>query len=167
MINAVSNYEKTKLSMANVFLQYDQDTMIAKFSLKHDPSWLYLSFVKRIYRINRKSGNVQWSEDDCDMLPPLKSYDFEVGASCSIALQGKAKTGYPRVSRGSFLAGYRFFSVSLRTFLYIFFPSFRILTAAFTSRSIRFPHSHMYVRSDKASSFFLFPHTLHILLDAK
>ena len=38
MINAVSNYEKTKLSMANVFLQYDQDTMIAKFSLKHDPS---------------------------------------------------------------------------------------------------------------------------------
>lgn len=57
MINAVSNYEKTKLSMANVFLQYDQDTMIAKFSLKHDPSWLYLSFVKRIYRINRKSGN--------------------------------------------------------------------------------------------------------------
>ena len=64
MINAVSNYEKTKLSMANVFLQYDQDTMIAKFSLKHDPSWLYLSFVKRIYRINRKSGNVQWSEDD-------------------------------------------------------------------------------------------------------
>ena len=76
MINAVSNYEKTKLSMANVFLQYDQDTMIAKFSLKHDPSWLYLSFVKRIYRINRKSGNVQWSEDGCDMLPPLKSYRF-------------------------------------------------------------------------------------------
>lgn len=76
MINAVSNYEKTKLSMANVFLQYDQGTMIAKFSLKHDPSWLYLSFVKRIYRINRKSGNVQWSEDDYDMLPPLKSYRF-------------------------------------------------------------------------------------------
>ena len=127
MINAVSNYEKTKLSMANVFLQYDQDTMIAKFSLKHDPSWLYLSFVKRIYRINRKSGNVQWSEDDCDMLPPLKSYDFEVGASCSIALQGKAKTGYPRVSRGSFLAGYRFFSVSLRTFFIYLFSFFQDL----------------------------------------
>ena len=41
---------------------------------------------------------------------------FEVGASCSIALQGKAKTGYPRVSRGSFLSGYRFFYVPLRTF---------------------------------------------------
>ena len=36
----------------------------------------------------------------------LNLTDFEVGASCSIALQGKAKTGYPRVSRGSFLSGY-------------------------------------------------------------
>ena len=52
-------------------------------------------------------------------------------------------------------------------FLYIFFPSFRILTAAFTSRSIQFPHSHMYVRSDKASSFFLFPHTLSYLTGCK
>ena len=46
----------------------------------------------------------------------LNLTDFEVGASCSIALQGKAKTGYPRVSRGSFLSGYRFFYVPLRTF---------------------------------------------------
>ena len=41
------------------------------------------------------------------MLPPLKSYDFEVGASCSIALQGKAKTGYPRVSRAVPIADLR------------------------------------------------------------
>ena len=39
----------------------------------------------------------------------LNLTDFEVGASCSIALQGKAKTGYPRVSRGSFLSGYGYF----------------------------------------------------------
>ena len=51
----------------------------------------------------------------------LNLTDFEVGASCSIALQGKAKTGYPRVSRGSFLSGYRFFYVPLRTlFIYLF-----------------------------------------------
>ena len=97
----------------------------------------------------------------------LNLTDFEVGASCSIALQGKAKTGYPRVSRGSFLSGYGSFLCYYAHFLYILFPSFRILTAAFTSRSIRFPHSHRYVRSDNASSFFLCPHTLHILLDAK
>ena len=97
----------------------------------------------------------------------LNLTDFEVGGSCSIALQGKAKTGYPRVSRGSFLSGYGSFLCYYAHFLYILFPSFRILTAAFTSRSIRFPHSHRYVRSDNASSFFLCPHTLHILLDAK
>ena len=97
----------------------------------------------------------------------LNLTDFEVGASCSIALQGKAKTGYPRVSRGSFLSGYGSFLCYYAHFLYILFPSFRILTAAFTSRSIRFPHSHRYIRSDNASSFFLCPHTLHILLDAK
>ena len=97
----------------------------------------------------------------------LNLTDFEVGGSCSIALQGKAKTGYPRVSRGSFLSGYGSFLCYYAHFLYILFPSFRILTAAFTSRSIRFPHSHRYIRSDNASSFFLCPHTLHILLDAK
>ena len=97
----------------------------------------------------------------------LNLTDFEVGVSCSIALQGKAKTGYPRVSRGSFLSGYGSFLCYYAHFLYILFPSFRILTAAFTSRSIRFPHSHRYIRSDNASSFFLCPHTLHILLDAK
>ena len=48
----------------------------------------------------------------------LNLTDFEVGASCSIALQGKAKTGYPRVSRGSFLSAHRrreLQGVSLRT----------------------------------------------------
>ena len=40
--------------------------------------------------------------------------------------------------------------------LYILFLLFRILTAASTSsRSIRFPHSHRYIRSDNASSFLL------------
>ena len=97
----------------------------------------------------------------------LNLTDFGVGASCSIALQGKAKTGYPRMSRGSFLSNYGSFLCYYIHFLYILFPSSRILVAAFTSRSIRFPHSHRYVRSDNASSFFLCPHTLHILLDPK
>lgn len=32
MINTITNYEKTKISMANIFLQYDQEIMIKKFS---------------------------------------------------------------------------------------------------------------------------------------
>ena len=52
----------------------------------------------------------------------LNLTDFEVGASCSIALQGKAKTGYPRVSRGSFLSGYRsFLCAATHTFYISFF----------------------------------------------
>lgn len=63
MINTITNYEKTKISMANIFLQYDQKAMIKKFSLEHDPDWLSLTFVNRIYRINRQTGSVQWSND--------------------------------------------------------------------------------------------------------
>lgn len=63
MVNTITNYEKTKLSMANAFLQYNQEAMINKFSLTHDTDWLYLSFINRTYRINRKSGNIQWSND--------------------------------------------------------------------------------------------------------
>ena len=64
MMKAITNYDKTKNSMAHVFLQYDQATMIHKYSLKHDSDWLYITFVNRIYRINRKTGNVQWSDND-------------------------------------------------------------------------------------------------------
>ena len=63
MINTITNYEKTKISMANIFLQYDQEAIIKKFSLDHDPNWLSLTFVNRIYRINRQTGSVQWSND--------------------------------------------------------------------------------------------------------
>ena len=63
MINTITNYEKTKISMAKVFQQYDQETMINKFSLMHDSDWLSITFVNRVYRINRYTGNVQWSDD--------------------------------------------------------------------------------------------------------
>ena len=64
MINTITNYEKTKISMEGIFLQYDQTVMIHKYSLEHNSDWLYITFVNRIYRINRKTGNVQWSADE-------------------------------------------------------------------------------------------------------
>ena len=39
--------------------------------------------------------------------------------------------------------------------------------AAFTSRSIWFPHSQRYVRSDSGRTFFTLPQRLHFLLDGK
>ena len=64
MINTITNYEKTKISMANIFLQYDQTAMIHKYSLDYNSDWLYITFINRTYRINRKTGNVQWSDND-------------------------------------------------------------------------------------------------------
>ena len=58
-----SNYEKMKNSMAEVFLQYDQDNMIRKFQLEHDERYLYIRCLERPYRVSRETGQIDWSED--------------------------------------------------------------------------------------------------------
>ena len=59
-----SNYELTKRRMQGHFLDFDQNTMIRRFGLQHDAEYLYIRFVGRLYRIDRKTGRVQWSWDD-------------------------------------------------------------------------------------------------------
>ena len=68
MTKALNNYDKTKISMAHVFLQYDQATMIHKYSLDYNSDWLYITFINRTYRINRKTGSVQWSDNDFEIV---------------------------------------------------------------------------------------------------
>ena len=58
-----SNYEKMKTSAAELFLRYDQETMIQVFHLAYDEAYLYISLLSRDHRINRSSGEVAWSED--------------------------------------------------------------------------------------------------------
>ncbi len=58
-----SNYEKMKDAMADAFLLHDQSAMIRKFGLEHDAAYLYLVFVNRPYRVDRRSGKVSWSQD--------------------------------------------------------------------------------------------------------
>lgn len=58
-----SNYEIMRNRMYVQFLEYDQRHMIEKFRLKYDEEYLYMEFVGRLYRINRKNGKVEWSED--------------------------------------------------------------------------------------------------------
>ena len=43
MTKALTNYDKIKISTAHVFLQYDQATMIHKYSLEYDSGWLYIT----------------------------------------------------------------------------------------------------------------------------
>lgn len=58
MTKAINNYDKTKISMAHVFLQYDQATMIHKYSLDYNSDWLYITFINRTYRINQEKREV-------------------------------------------------------------------------------------------------------------
>lgn len=57
------NYEQMRNQMRPHFLTFDQEKMIRKFSLEHDQEYLYIGFCGRPYRIGRKSGIVEWSED--------------------------------------------------------------------------------------------------------
>lgn len=57
------NYLEMRNRMRGHFLSYDQQEMIRRFSLKHDADYLYIRFVGRDYRIGRRDGIAEWSED--------------------------------------------------------------------------------------------------------
>lgn len=60
---AASNYEIMRNQMRGEFTKYDQEKMIRKFSLESDADYIYIDFVSRQYRVNRKNGVVEWSEN--------------------------------------------------------------------------------------------------------
>ena len=53
------NYEIAQRRAENAFLQFDQNAMIQKFGLSHDPDYLYIRFLACDYRIDRKTGRVE------------------------------------------------------------------------------------------------------------
>ena len=58
-MNVRDNYEIALIQTRGRFLRYDQETMIEKFSLDADSKYLYLEFVSRPYRIDRKTGAIE------------------------------------------------------------------------------------------------------------
>lgn len=58
-----NNYETMRNQTRPYFLTFDQEELIRKLDLKHDEDYLYLRFCSRPYRIGRKTGIVEWSED--------------------------------------------------------------------------------------------------------
>ena len=65
-----NNYETMRDQMAGAFLRYDQETMIRKFSLKHDADFLYIRFAGREYRIDRHTGMVSWEDANSKIVHP-------------------------------------------------------------------------------------------------
>ena len=58
-----SNYKIMRNQMRGEFVKYNQEKMIKKFSLRNDEDYIYIEFMRREYRIDRKTGVVEWSED--------------------------------------------------------------------------------------------------------
>lgn len=75
----VSNYDLTRDRVRGVFLQYDQEKMIRKFSLQCDGRYLYLTMLRRAYRIGRSDGVIEWSDDGF-----LHSAEADFGAALTI-----------------------------------------------------------------------------------
>lgn len=90
----LSNYEIMRNQMRNEFIKYDQTKMIQKYSLKHDFEYLYLDFVQRQYRINRKNGTVEWADDslsnwmEADYNESMTIYDVLCYAKNTARLSG-------------------------------------------------------------------------------
>ena len=55
-----SNYDLMVEQVKKLFLEYDQQMMIDKFNLKYDEKFLYIAFLKQVYRIDRRTGTVTY-----------------------------------------------------------------------------------------------------------
>lgn len=55
----VSNYDLQMESARELFLGYDQEALIRKFSLDADENWLYLTYLNTPTRISRSTGRVE------------------------------------------------------------------------------------------------------------
>ena len=92
---ALSNYEITRNQMRSVFTAYDQDKIIRKFSLENDADYIYIEFIRRNYRIGRKNGIVEWSDDgfatavEADFNECMTIYDVLCDSKDNLQLSGK------------------------------------------------------------------------------
>ena len=57
------NYRLQVEGAKKYFLRYDQQQLIQKLNLRHDPDYLYTEMLSRQYRIHRHNGNVDRLED--------------------------------------------------------------------------------------------------------
>ena len=58
------NYQITLVRTRELFLKYDQQAIIDRFSLNADERYLYLTFAARPYRIERATGAIEYWKDE-------------------------------------------------------------------------------------------------------
>ena len=69
----ISNYEIAKQQAQKLFLTFEQEKMIQKFRLRHDPNLIYIDFLRRTYRIDRGCGLVVWSDNENDFTDTVEA----------------------------------------------------------------------------------------------
>lgn len=61
---SISNYDLVLPDARKRFLGFDQDQMIAHFSLDSDETYLYIPLLSRLHRIHRGTALVEWLSPD-------------------------------------------------------------------------------------------------------
>ena len=57
--NIPSNYDLQVDVGRKIFLEYDQNLLIRKFSLQADENWIYLTYMNIPCRIDRATGRIE------------------------------------------------------------------------------------------------------------
>ena len=91
---SISNYDRVLPDARRRFLNFDQDRMIARFSLQSDETYLYISFFSRLHRIHRSSALVEWLDSDgtpheSDFRTALTIYDVLCCSAPNCSLSGQ------------------------------------------------------------------------------
>jgi len=60
----MDNYEISKERACQYFLRFDQDKIIEEWNLQYDETFLYTVFLNKQYRVDRKNGRIEKSEND-------------------------------------------------------------------------------------------------------
>lgn len=89
----MDNYAVAKKRAAQAFLGYSQEQMVQRFHLDWDAAFLYLHFLGREYRIDRKTGALAWSEagttGEAGFSEAMSIYDMLCDAKPGACLSGR------------------------------------------------------------------------------
>ena len=127
---AADNYEEMKNRMALSFLQHDSDALIRKYALRADETYLYLRFFSRNYRLSRRTGQVEGSDDGFQSVIPanyneaMRIYDVLCYPPSAPRASGNfvSLASLSKIQGGSLAQKGGFFFRARRTFLTGTFP---------------------------------------------
>ncbi len=117
-----SNYDRTKMKAAEIFLACDTEKVIESLGLDCDEEYIYLRFVAARYRIDRRSGACQRERDgqftDAGFNDAMTIYDILSRCEQPVRLSGEyalmqslstVQNAYSYAGKGAFANTEKFF----------------------------------------------------------